>query len=51
MNQNSNMGGECMNEISKLFLQQITDVLRTARSNVKTAVNLNMVYLIMKLVG
>ncbi|MFI3238049.1 MAG: DUF1016 N-terminal domain-containing protein, partial [Lachnospiraceae bacterium] len=33
-----------MNEISKLFLQQITDVLRTARSNVKTAVNLNMVY-------
>lgn len=33
-----------MNEIRKLFLQQITDVLRTARSNVKTAVNLNMVY-------
>ena len=33
-----------MNEISTLFLKQITDVLKTAKRNVKTAVNLNMVY-------
>lgn len=36
--------GDLMNDIDVTFLQKVSDVLEKARKNVKTAVNLSMVY-------
>ena len=36
--------GDLMNNIDVTFLQKVSDVLEKARKNVKTAVNLSMVY-------
>lgn len=38
------MGKNEIDEIQKVFLQNVSDILETARKNAKTAVNLSMVY-------